>query len=196
MGLPISCGRPGWQHCRLPTKSDKSRRGGQGIFPQGASNPKAGTSQHHLGWLRCITPSRARDAVKGGVNVWSAAFPQAKNAGGRLVCANVYGLYWRVFLRAMMECAALCSSLSRQSCEDFFTPQVSRAPGSTVEPSHCSPADLAENQKLRSSSRWAVDVGIAHAISKPGFSQASSCAVHVRQFEGASPLSNLMEVKD
>ena len=24
----------------------------------------------------------------------------------------------------------------------------------------------------------------------------SSCAVHVRQFEGESPLSNLMEVKD
>jgi hypothetical protein len=96
----------------------------------------------------------------------------------------------------MMECAALCSSLSRQSCEDFFTPQVWRAPGSTVEPSHCSPADLVANQILRSSSRWAVDVGIADAISKPGLSQASSCAVHVRQFEGASPLSNLMEVKD
>src|ERR1035437_6474858 len=74
----------------------------------------------------------------------------------------------------MMECAALCSSLTRQSCEDCFTPQVSRAPGSTVEPSHCSPADLVENQILRSSSRWAVDVEIAYAISKPGFSQASS----------------------
>jgi len=74
----------------------------------------------------------------------------------------------------MMECAALCSLSNRQSCEDCFAPQVSRAPGSTVEPSHCSPADLVENQKLRSRSRWAVDVGIAHAISKPGFSQASS----------------------
>lgn len=74
----------------------------------------------------------------------------------------------------MMECAAHCSSLSRQSCEDFFTPQVSRAPGSTVEPSHCSPADLVENQILRSSSRRAVDVGIADEISKPGPSQASS----------------------
>jgi hypothetical protein len=83
-------------------------------------------------------------AVKGGVNVWSAAIPQAKSESGRLVCANVYGLCWRGFLRAMMECATLCSSLSRQSCEDFFAPQVSRAPGSTVEPSHCSPADLAE----------------------------------------------------
>src|SRR5664279_2156361 len=50
------------------------------------------------------------------------------------------------FLRAMMECAALCSSLNRQSCEDCFTPQVSRAPGSTVEPSHFSPADLVEKK--------------------------------------------------
>lgn len=30
-------------------------------------------------------------------------------------------------LRAMTECAALCSLLTRQSCEDFFTPHVSRA---------------------------------------------------------------------
>jgi hypothetical protein len=28
------------------------------------------------------------------------------------------------------------------------------------------------------------------------FCQASLCAVHVRKFEGASPLSNLVEVKD
>jgi hypothetical protein len=28
------------------------------------------------------------------------------------------------------------------------------------------------------------------------FFQPSLCAVHVRQFEGESPLSNLMEVKD
>jgi hypothetical protein len=28
------------------------------------------------------------------------------------------------------------------------------------------------------------------------FHKPSLCAVHVRQFEGASPLSNLMEVKD
>ena len=27
-------------------------------------------------------------------NVWSAALPQAKNDGDRLVCANVFGLYW------------------------------------------------------------------------------------------------------
>ena len=54
-----------------------------------------------------------------------------------LFCANVYGLSWRKFLRAMMECAALFSFLNKQSCEDCFAPQVSRAPGSTVGPSHC-----------------------------------------------------------
>jgi transposase-like protein len=31
-------------------------------FFRKALNPKAGTSQYHLGWLRCITQSRARDA--------------------------------------------------------------------------------------------------------------------------------------
>ncbi len=34
--------------------------------------------------------------VKGGVNVWSAAFLQAKVEVGRLVCANVFGLCWSV----------------------------------------------------------------------------------------------------
>jgi hypothetical protein len=111
--------------------------------------------------------------MSAGVNVWSAALSQAKSKGGGLVCANVFGLYWSGLLRAMMECAALSSSLNSQSCEDFFAPQVWRAPGSTVEPSHCSPADLAGNCKLRSR-RWGADVGIADAISKPGFSQASS----------------------
>ena len=96
-----------------------------------------------------------------------------------------------------MECAALSSHLVTQSSEDFFRVRVLRAPVSTVVPSRFSPADLAGNPNFVSSrSRWAVDVGIAKAISKPGSSQASSCAVHVRQFEGASPLSNLMEVKD
>jgi hypothetical protein len=37
-----------------------------------------------------------RVAVKAGVNVWSAALSQAKNDGDVLVCANVYGLCWRV----------------------------------------------------------------------------------------------------
>jgi len=29
-------------------------------------------------------------------NVWSAAFPQAKNESNGLVCANVFGLCWSV----------------------------------------------------------------------------------------------------
>jgi hypothetical protein len=73
-----------------------------------------------------------------------------------------------------MECAALCFSLRRQPCDYSFTPQVSRAPSSTVEPSHCSPTDLVENQILRSSSHWAVDVETTYAFFKPGISHASS----------------------
>ena len=38
---------------------------------------------------------------------------------------------------------------------------------------------------------WESSSGVFHAFHEP-----SLCAVHVRQFEGASPLSNLMEVKD
>jgi hypothetical protein len=30
------------------------------------------------------------------LNVWSAALPQAKSEYGRLVCANVFGLCWRI----------------------------------------------------------------------------------------------------
>jgi len=39
---------------------------------------------------------------------------KAKNEGDRLVCANVFGLYWSTRLLAMMECAALSSYLVRQ----------------------------------------------------------------------------------
>jgi len=51
--------------------------------------------------------------------------------------------------------------------------QVSRAPGSTFVPSQQSPADLARNHYIRNS-RWSADVGIVHAISKPGVGLASS----------------------
>ena len=88
-------------------------------------------------------PVAPTQSMRAGATVWSAALSQAKSEGGGLVCANVFGLYWSGLLQAMMECAALSSSLNSQSCEDFFAPQVWRAPGSTVEPSHCSPADLA-----------------------------------------------------
>jgi len=38
---------------------------------------------------------------------------------------------------------------------------------------------------------WENSFIVFHSFHRP-----SLCAVHVRQFEGASPLSNLMEVKD
>jgi hypothetical protein len=59
-----------------------------------------------------------------------------------------------------------------QSLKTFFECGFNSA-GETVVPSPFSPADLAGNPGRRSRS-WAVDVGIANAISKPGFSQASS----------------------
>src|SRR6202035_1513090 len=70
-----------------------------------------------------------------------------------------------------MRCALVL--FSNAALEGFSGLQVSRAPGSTVVSSHSSPADLAASHPLRSS-RWSVDVKIAHAISKPGLSQASS----------------------
>jgi hypothetical protein len=39
--------------------------------------------------------SAGRVAMSAGANVWSAAILQAKCEGGRLVCANVFGLCWR-----------------------------------------------------------------------------------------------------
>ncbi len=62
--------------------------------------------------------------------------------------------------------------ISNAALKGFFRLRVLRAPGSTVVPSHCSPADLAGKHILSSS--WAADVGIAEAISKSGLSQASS----------------------
>ena len=73
---------------------------------------------------------------------------QAKNEGGRLVCANVYGLCWSLGLLARMECAALCSYLNVQPCQGFYTKQVFQSAGSTVVSSYCSPADLAKIIKL------------------------------------------------
>ena len=59
--------------------------------------------------------------------------------------------------------------ISYSVSRDFFRLRVWRAPGSTVVPSHGSPADLTGNIQLRSSG-WSADVGIAHAISKLGSS--------------------------
>ncbi len=47
--------------------------------------------------------------------------------------------------------------------------------------------------------QWLPAVHPDTVVLEPGSGPARSCslcAVHVRQFEGASPLSNLMEVKD
>lgn len=63
------------------------------------------------------------------------------------------------------------SHLTKQSLKTFSEYGFNSA-GETVVPSPISPADLAGNHEYRSR-RWAVDVGIANAISKPGFSQAS-----------------------
>ena len=48
-----------------------------------------------------------------------------------------------------MRCALF--PISYSVFRDFFRVRVLRAPGSTVVPSHGSPADLARNQDLRSS---------------------------------------------
>lgn len=70
-----------------------------------------------------------------------------------------------------MRCARF--PISYAVLRDFFRLRVFGAPGSTVVPSHGSPADLAGKYKL------VVVAGLrmweSHtAISKPGFSQASS----------------------
>jgi len=76
-----------------------------------------------------------------------------------MVCANVFGLYWSSELLALMECAAPSSFLVTLSFKAFSGYRFSRAPGSTVVPSHVSPANLAgiSNSDRR---RWAANVGI------------------------------------
>ena len=70
---------------------------------------------------------------------------------------------------ARMECAALCSYLNVQPCQEFYTKQVfqKRRVGPLCHLT-VRQQTLAENHKLRSR-HWSVDVGIASAISKPGF---------------------------
>jgi hypothetical protein len=135
-------------------------------FRQGESTPSRALRQLDLASLAGWSLIR---------NVWSAASLQAKNEGDGLVCANVSGLFVSYCSWHLMECAALASYLVTQSLTTFSGYQVSRAPGSTVLPSHCSPANLAGNHNSVSSRRrWSAIVGIADAISKPGvFCQAS-----------------------
>ena len=53
-----------------------------------------------------------------------------------LACANVFGLYWSSELLACMGCAALSSLLVTLPLKAFSGYRLSRAPGSTVVPSH------------------------------------------------------------
>jgi hypothetical protein len=79
-------------------------------------------------------------------NVWSAAALQAKCESDMLVCANVSGLCWsRSPGLNGMRCALVLFSFA--AFEGCFRIKVSRAPGSTVVPSHASPANLAGMSK-------------------------------------------------
>ena len=90
----------------------------------------------------------------------------------RMVFANVFGLLSEHKLLALMECAARSSYLVRQPRRLFrFTGFESAGFDRCVISWFASRPG--RNHRLRSS-RWSVDVGIANAISKPGFSQASS----------------------
>jgi integrase len=57
----------------------------------------------------------AHDLRRTCANVWSAALSQAKSEGDRVVCANVFDLWWSVRLLARMECATPSSYLTVQS---------------------------------------------------------------------------------
>ncbi len=114
----------------------------------------------HLGNGRRNARSQAPGCICAPEQMYGPPLCCKRKMKVRCWSAQMYTAFVGEFLLAMMECAALSSFLNSQSCEDFFTPQVSRAPGLTVGPSHYSPADLAGNLKLRSR-RWAVDVGIA-----------------------------------
>src|SRR5271166_3534681 len=88
------------------------------------------------------------------------------------------------------ELRAYLSLLAGRVVANQFGQQVSRHAVVTVLSSLlflCRPR-WGNSSRRRSAEKWE-----RVSASKP---RASLCAVHVRQFEGASPLSNLMEVKD
>ena len=66
-----------------------------------------------------------------------------------------------------MRCALVL--ISFPASEGVFRVSGFKSAGSTVVPSHLSPADLAKTKVISvSRRRWSAIVGIAHAISKPG----------------------------
>jgi len=113
----------------------------------------------------------AHDLRRTCANVWSAALSQAKSeeTGGLRKC-----------IRPLVECITpgqdgMRYALFLFNCSvftDCLAHQARRASGSTVVPSHCSPADLAGNF-VRSSS-LGCRCGNLYAISKPDFRRASS----------------------
>jgi hypothetical protein len=76
------------------------------------------------------------------------------------LCKCIRPLLEHSALRAMMECAAPCSSLNRQSRETVLLQRFFRAPGLTVVPSHYSPADLAGFEKGENLDQPAVVAGL------------------------------------
>src|SRR5271157_429161 len=89
-----------------------------------------------------------------------------KNESDMSVCANVYGLCWSTMPLAMMECAAPSSYLVMQS---WKTASEYRFGGHRVRPlCHLMLRQQTWQKRTSTRSRWAVDVGIANAISKPG----------------------------
>ena len=107
-------------------------------------------------------------------NVWSAALSQAKNESDGLVCANVFGLCWSRSSWPGWNALRSRSPFSYAVLEGLL-------PSSGLESAgfdRCAISWFASRPGRKSltsvSSRWSVDVGIAHAISKPGLSQAPS----------------------
>jgi hypothetical protein len=81
--------------------------------------------------------------------------------------AQMYPIFDRAEARDLdgMRCALVLTSFeASEGCSEY---QVSRAPGSTILPSRCSPADLAENL-VNNLSSLVCDCGNREAISKPG----------------------------
>ena len=67
-----------------------------------------------------------------------------------------------------MRCALVLISFA--ASKGVFRISGFKSAGATVVPSHSSPADLAKAKVIFvSRRRWSAIVGIAHAISKPGF---------------------------
>lgn len=122
-------------------------------------------------------------------NVWSAALLQAKNEDRVKVYANVSGLSGVIDSGHAMEMRCALVLITFPASEGVFRISGFKSAGSTVVPSHLSPADLAKTNVISVSRRcWPAIVGIAHAISKPGFFPRRQLqAIGVRRARHRSP---------